>query len=338
MESTTKSTLTDQQIAGLFKELGRVAAIRELKDGTYNTSYLIQLDNHREYVLKIAPHDSVPVLTYEKDLMKGEVYFQNRAIEIPDMPVAFIETWDFSREKIPFDYFIMDRQEGVPLDKSGDIPEKLRKSLTFQLARHMAGLHGIKGDFFGYLFMERQGLPSYFDAFRQMAVHILEDGQKVKAQLPVPEKELLQILDSYSESFAGISNPVFVHFDLWDGNVFVRQTRDGMEISGLIDFERGFYADPAADFSQVQGYVDLEKNPWFFEEYNLHAPEPFIADEKAFNRIKLFRLYLFLIMIVESYYRDVKGSYDWQRQWASVEFTELFNGLKKKRSTGIQAL
>ena len=100
------------------------------------------------------------------------------------------------------------------------------------------------------------------------------------------------------------------------------------EIEGLIDFERGYYADPAVDFSQVAGYIDLEKNSWFLEEYNKHAEKQFIFDEDTKIRIKLFRFYLFLIMVIESYYRDVEGSYNEQLKWSEEELVKLYNNLK----------
>ncbi|MBB6482505.1 aminoglycoside phosphotransferase family protein [Spirochaeta isovalerica] len=328
MESTTKSSLTERQIRGIFQNIDKIDSIKELKDGCYNTSYAVRSESNLEYVLKVSPPEDVPILTYEQNLMETEVQFHKKVMEMKTLPVAKILKDDFSRSSVPYNFFIMEKLKGRPLDKFEEITTEERKSVSSDLAGYMAEMHKITGTRYGYPFMTENSNHDYYTAFRRMVELLLSDGERRGAALPLSQEQIFNLLEKYRESFSGTGQPVFVHFDLWDGNIFVEKRGNSIQISGLIDFERGFYADPAADFSQVQGYIDLRENGWFFDKYNRHALMPFTADEKAFNRIFLFRFYLFLIMIVESYYRDVNGSFDWQLQWSREEFLKLYNQLK----------
>jgi len=331
MISKTKTVLAPADIHNIFSRLfsnREVIAIAELKDGCFNTSYGVSLDNEEEYVLKVSPPSGVQLLSYEKNMMHTELLFHSLCEQETTIAIPKIINSDISRKLIPFDYFIMEKLHGTPLDKIVDISFEQRKSIFIQLADSLARMHRIKGDYFGYPVMSNQfSGKSYFESFSYMIDRILHDGRVRKVNLPVSEEDLWRTINQYKSAFDHITEPVFVHYDLWDGNIFVQNMDTAPEIEGLIDFERGYYADPAADFSQVAGYIDLEKNSWFLEEYNKHAEKKFIVDEDAKIRIKLFRFYLFLIMIVESYYRDVEGSYNEQLKWSEEELVKLYKSL-----------
>ncbi|MGO4754961.1 aminoglycoside phosphotransferase family protein, partial [Streptomyces sp. 2MCAF27] len=46
-----------------------------LSGGTYNTVLRVDLDDHRQWVVKIPPHPDTPRLGYEHELLRGEVLF-----------------------------------------------------------------------------------------------------------------------------------------------------------------------------------------------------------------------------------------------------------------------
>ncbi|MBI9099212.1 MAG: aminoglycoside phosphotransferase family protein [Spirochaetaceae bacterium] len=332
MISATKSSLGVREIKSLFNRIFPkipVLKIGELEDGCFNASYVIQLDNRSEYVLKVAPPEDVPILTYEKEMMSTEVFFHKLLTERTSIPLPKLIFSHLKGEDTASDYFIMEKLHGFPLDKIGEVTIEMRKTLFLQLAGYLAQMHSIKGDYFGYPIMkESLRGQSYFESFLFMLDQVFHDGRVRNVSLPVPEKVLKELIGCFRNAFDEIKQSNFVHFDLWDGNIFVKNSDTNPEIEGLIDFERGFYGDPAADFSQVAGYIDLEKDEWFLEEYNRHVPVPFVLDKKAKNRIKLFRLYLFLIMVVESYYRDVEGSYNDQLKWSEGELVKLYEELK----------
>lgn len=329
MLSKTKSKIKNIDIERIFNQYfksNRVMDISELKDGCFNISYLVKLENNMEYVLKVSPSDDVEVLTYEQDIMVTEVNFHVVVQKHLPIPVPEIIYSDFSRKIIPHNYFIMSKLNGEALDKYGELSNKQRKIVYKSLAKYIAYIHNLTGDHFGYIPLSDNFLgKNYFDSFKTMLKYILDDGKRKSIPFPVSYNDLWNKIEGYSDSFKGIYEPVFVHYDLWDGNIFVSDIEGKPTIEGIIDFERGFYADPAADFSQISGYIDMEKDTYFLEEYNKYAQKPFILGQSEKDRIKLFRLYLYSIMIVESYYRDIDGSYQNQLEWATSEFIKLYN-------------
>jgi len=89
-----------------------------------------------------------------------------------------------------------------------------------------------------------------------------------------------------------VTTPVLVHFDLWQGNVFVDPAES--RVVGIIDPERAFWGDPVADFVSLALFGDIEDEPDFLAGYGGVAFTPAMR-----YRFRLYRVYLYLIMIVE---------------------------------------
>jgi Ser/Thr protein kinase RdoA (MazF antagonist) len=91
-----------------------------------------------------------------------------------------------------------------------------------------------------------------------------------------------------------VTEPVLVHFDLWDGNVFVRRCADSWEIDGFIDGERAFYGDPLAELVSLISFIGPEEAEAVVDGY-LGRP---LTDAEQL-RLCLYRTYLWLILAVE---------------------------------------
>ena len=77
VKSKTKYLLTEADIENIFSSL-RISDIKSASPlglGMFNAVYSVVAD--KEYVLKIAPKSDIPVMTYEKNMLKTELY-QNR--------------------------------------------------------------------------------------------------------------------------------------------------------------------------------------------------------------------------------------------------------------------
>ena len=69
MVSKTKVSLHYRDINKVFKHNFKnenILDLKELKDGCFNVSYLVKMDNLKEYVLKVSPPEDLKVLTYER--------------------------------------------------------------------------------------------------------------------------------------------------------------------------------------------------------------------------------------------------------------------------------
>lgn len=76
MISRTKPELTKAQVQDMFNSacLDEVVSFDKLGDGEYNAVHDVVTDMGN-YVLKVSPLDKTEILTYEQDMMRGEVFW-----------------------------------------------------------------------------------------------------------------------------------------------------------------------------------------------------------------------------------------------------------------------
>lgn len=101
-----------------------------------------------------------------------------------------------------------------------------------------------------------------------------------------------------------IKTPHLVDFDMWAGNIFIDEATCS-HITGIIDFERSFFGDPAADFTSAMMLFDnVEDEPDFRMGYSEISNVPFKITDNDRIRMNLYRLYMAVILFVESYRYD----------------------------------
>jgi fructosamine-3-kinase len=108
-----------------------------------------------------------------------------------------------------------------------------------------------------------------------------------------------------------------VHWDLWDGNIFL--DAETGQLTGIIDFERALWGDPLME-ANFAGFYDLTA---FCEGYGRVMP----ATPNEHVRRTLYDIYLFLIIVIEHYYRQYPSNE--LEQWGRGKLVEAFEKLKK---------
>lgn len=323
MKSVTKAQVTREEIIRLTEQAFAgcdVLEVRELTEGMFNAAYRITGTGSLKdsVILKIGPRDGTKLLTYEKSILRTEV----RVYELlsgRDVPVPKVLVKDYSRSLISSDYFFMDYVPGI-LWKDAE-PEKMsrcRDALMEELGRIHREIHSVAGSHFGYAKEDaRFRFDSWPKAFAGMMGDICHDGQKDGHVLPY--EEIFAIVERHKDALQEVKVPSLVDFDMWAGNVLLGETEDGYRINGIIDFERSFFGDPYADFvSSVMIFDDVEKEDAFRKGYG----KPIILDEKALVRMDLYRLYLLVIMYVETY--RYEEDYALQtKNWLKAEMDQL---------------
>ena len=101
-----------------------------------------------------------------------------------------------------------------------------------------------------------------------------------------------------------VKAPSILHFDLWQGNIFIK---DG-KLFAVIDFERTILGDPLGDFIHLN-YLppfDVDKNKSLIDGYNSVANNKLSFNRNELIRLYLMRIYLGLVACVEPYYRFSK--------------------------------
>lgn len=313
MQSITKRSLTQNEIQQIIKTaLGGDAVVMHwvsLDDGMYNASYRLSVmigDRVSDYVLKVAPPDGLPVMTYEQQIMQTEVDVYQRIHQETTVPVPEIIYADFDHHVVDSDWMVMRFLSVQPLNKvKRRINNKERNRIKGKLGEYAAQIHRIEGDFFGYPAPEStlQDI-TWHGAFNKMMDAVIADAAKMDLQLPIDAKMLRNGLLGHQAVFQDVIQPALNHFDLWDGNIFVIQVAEQWRIEGIVDCERAFYGDPLCDLvSSVNLFGDMTKETEFIQ--GMLGRTELTANEQI--RVGWYRLYLYLIMYVETAYRQYGG-------------------------------
>ena len=297
MKSKTKYIASDEEIIREFAKCGlpAVTAVEPLGGGEFNAACRVTAGD-RDCVIKIAPPPAAPVLTYERDMMRAEVFWYDRMAAETAVRIPAILARDFSREIIGADCFIMEMIRGEPLWTLRGDPAAWERAQEEKLAM-LAQIHGIRGEAFGYV----QGslYPTWYDAILHMAENLVRDCGALGRETPGGEK-FLRLIRRHRETL--LRAPCrMVNFDLWDSNVLCE---DGGSLC-WIDPERGFWGDPVADLI-IPGEgpkAPLGRKARELALYNRHAAEPLRAGREECIRYAVAVAYLALVEDVEKYVR-----------------------------------
>jgi Ser/Thr protein kinase RdoA (MazF antagonist) len=264
---------TEEALTAAGIDPASVVASEEIGGGTYNTAIRLKLSDGRRLVLKIAP--SAPGLSHEHDLLATEAEYYRR---VPGPLPSVVGAGP--------GFLLMTELPGVPWSQAADGPRPHR-----ELGGVVAGLHTVTGDSFGY--PQEPLRPTWPMAFAAMVDAILGDAVTYEVRLPRPAAEIAHLVRRHEPLLALVTTPVLVHFDLWDGNILL----DDGRVSGIIDAERAFWGDPVAEFVSLSLFRDLD--PALLDGYRA-AGGPAAFDPPARRRLALYRVYLDLIMLVET--------------------------------------
>lgn len=283
----------------------------ELTEGYFNAAYLLELDDGRRCVLKVAPPDDVPVLRYEREIMAAEAEALALAAARTAMPVPGVYAFDRTRRHLPSPYLVMAALPGEPLHRvRAELAPETQTAIDRALGTYLAQLNAIAGPGFGYLAAPAPAGAPWSAVFLGMLRDVLADGETAAVPLPVAPAELMARAALWAADLDQVREPRLVHWDLWDGNVFVE--RGTGRVTGIIDFERALWGDPLLEV-QFRAFAPGDA---FSEGYGarpLDAPG-------AYRRRVLYNLYLYLIMIIECTYRHYET--DDQERWARERLGE----------------
>jgi aminoglycoside phosphotransferase (APT) family kinase protein len=290
VHSDTKRRLSGAELRGIVRRALGAGLLEhvELTDGMFNAAYRLTTDDGRVVVLKAAPPADVPLLTYERDLMRTEALaFELMAAQ--DLPVPDVL-------HVEDGLLLMAALDGEPWWSIRDrVTPEQHSALRGLLGAFTARLHTIKGESFGY--PQGPGGDAWRGAFLAMVDAVLADAARFGVALPDGLREWFQ---DRSGPLDEVTTPVLVHFDLWQANIFVEL--DPPRIVGVIDPERAFWGDPLADLVTIALFADVESDADFLAGYGIG---PFTSSMR--ERIRLYRVYLYLIMIIEGVPRGYSG-------------------------------
>ena len=291
--------------------LGKILNYSELAGGTFNTVFKVSTENGK-YVIKIAPNKNTDVLTYEKDLIKTEVSMYKLLQNMKHVHFPKIYGYNYE-DDFEYKYLIMEFVDGDMLCNL-KLGKDEYNQVMFDLGVAMAEIHSITNESsFGYI--QNGFKPTMKEAYHSMIDAIINDGLKKTKHIPY-HKEILAIISKCDHVFDSITESSLVHFDLWAGNIIIKDRK----LYALIDCERAMYGDAIGDFISLDYAAPFyaNKNKYLINGYNSIADKKLSFDQAEMTRFYLMKIYLGLVVYVETYYRSSKYSVEFFGKTNSV--------------------
>ncbi|WP_164472651.1 phosphotransferase family protein [Cohnella candidum] len=315
MEGIYKTKIRETELADLVRKTlgGRLTKSREMTGGWANSAYALELEDGMRAVLKAGPPKSARMMRYEVRIMKTEVEAMRLLASSP-LPVPQVYHYDDTCTELPVEFFIMEHMDGeIYGSVKPSLSEAERETIDAELGRLNRILNEVRGQRFGLYAQPSDA--GWKDTFMDLIFGVLLDGEEMGVVLPVPYAEIRGEVLARSEVLDEVKEPRLVHWDLWDGNVFVK---DGA-VTGLIDFERALWGDPLMEVY----FSHFNRSPAFLRGYGKSK-----LSESEFARRSLYDLYLDLILYVECTFRqyDDEGHIRWARDNLAEGLARFMNG------------
>ncbi|MBP2704096.1 phosphotransferase [Microbispora sp. RL4-1S] len=300
MDSRTKRRLSSAQLDALALDAvgAGVVNAEELTDGFANAVWRLDLEDGRQVVLKAGPPPGLRLLNYERHLLRTEAMVYHLAAPT-GLPMPSLIHAGFDDPLLEGDYLILSALEGVPWNRTELTPSE-NASLRSELGGHLAALHSVSAsDVFGYPYAGLTG-RSWREAFLVMIGAMLDDAVRYNTPLPASIVEIAGLVHRNADALDGVPVPALVHFDIWPGNVFLTAPgRNGRRIEAVIDHERAFWGDPLADFVTPTLFGELRDDDPILTGYRAAGG---VIELTGTDMVKmaLYRVYLYLVMLVEN--------------------------------------
>ena len=196
-------------------------------------------------------------------------------------------------EKLPGDNFFMVR---------GDMPEDQIAVIDIEIGKISRELTQVRDPRFGFLGDDKR-YDTLYDFVKQMLLNLISDARRRDIDILYDEQTFMSRLEKNKAAFDPVRDASLVHWDMWEGNVFVK---DG-HVSGVIDWERALWGEPYMD----DRFRMHNRRKDFLEGFGQTS---FSEDE--LTRMRWYDVILYLTMMIEVYYREFEdeGQYHWARE------------------------
>lgn len=280
-----------------------VTKITELTEGMCNVAYDVVFNDGTESILKIASANRTGNTTNEINLMSAEVQAMELVREKSSINVAMVQYYDTSHKLCDGDYFFMEKLKGHNYFLTKEqLSENEITKINEEIGAISKELTTIQNAEFGFL-GDTKRYSSLYEFTKVMLTNLLEDAKRRDIDIVYDSDKYLELLRKDKDAFFGINRATLVHWDLWEGNVFV----ENGHVSGIIDWERAVWGEAFMD----DRFRHHNREQCFLKGFGKIS----FTDEEL-KRIRWYDIILYLTMMIEVFYREYedKGQYSWARE------------------------
>jgi len=224
----------------------RVVSATELGAGMYNNTYRVAVvGQERPVILRVAPAPDRQFRS-ERQLMRNEYASVPWLTSLaPMMPRVIAPDW--SHEVIGRDYMVQSLLDGVPArERLGDYPRSTWPTFFRQMGAIARDVHAVRGPCFGPV-----AGPAYA-TWSQAVMASLEDIAADLDSIGLNAADLRKVAAVAAQHHAvldEITEPRMLSGDLWTVNVMLADGAPDPTITGVLDMDRTWWGDPAADWT-----------------------------------------------------------------------------------------
>ena len=291
-----------------------IPQIEELTEGMCNVAYKLTYEDGFCTILKISSPTNTGFMTNECNLMDAEVKAMNLVASHTDIKVPQVYTYDTTKALCEGKYFFMECLDGENwITVIENLGEEVNRKLRKEVGKIQKQLTVITNDTFGLLGDSEHQFTMLYDFAYYLISNVLYDAERRNVFIGVSKDEILHLLEKDKTYFETVKTSTLVHWDMWEGNIFVKDEA----IAGIIDWERAMWGEAYMD----DRFRHHNRKDEFLQGFGVTQ-----LSEMELRRIYWYDVLLYLTMMTEVTYREYED--DGQYKWAKSMFDEIWSLLK----------
>jgi aminoglycoside phosphotransferase (APT) family kinase protein len=229
-----------------FGSQTQVVSARELGSGMFNSTYLLQLADGQQAVMRVSPQPQAGAFTHERHLLRREQGVETQLAAVCPMVPRTLFT-DFSHKLLDRDVVVQTFLTGELWDTvQGEVSAADTAVLWQQLAGIAKQIHTAIGPYFGFP-DNNPGFAKWYTAVAHITTIMRGDLATMGLDRPATQT-YADWLAAGQSLLDEVTVPHLVHGDLWPKNVLIDRTQSPPQIVGLLDAERAIWGDPLAEW------------------------------------------------------------------------------------------
>ncbi|MFC9755253.1 phosphotransferase family protein [Streptomyces sp. NPDC056921] len=273
-----QQSLTAEEIGKVcrraFGDAAAPVSAVELGTGMYNNVYRVTLASRaRPVILRVAPEEGRQFRS-ERHLMRNEYASQPwLAVIAPLMPQLLAADW--SHEVIGRDWMIQTHLDGIPgPEHLGTYPRTAWPRFFRQMGAIARSVHDVCGPHFGPV--NGPGHSMWSEAVVASLEEIAADLDRVGLDA-ADLRKVAAVAAHDSAVLDEVTEPRLLTGDLWTVNALMAPAAPEPTITGVLDFDRTWFGDPAADWTIRMATAKADERTAFWESYGPLGRSPAAA-------------------------------------------------------------